>query len=62
MFVKNAKDDSGSKNYGSLIFIMFMSHFYIITDKETIKSIATAFSNKNSHFKSNLIADDEIKE
>ena len=53
-FVKFTADHSKKRKFKPIVFYMFMSHFYLITDPSTILSIAATFRQNNNVFHSSL--------
>lgn len=53
-FVKFTADQNRKRKFRPIVFYMFMSHFYLITDSKTILSISSAFRQNNNVFHSSL--------
>ena len=53
-FVKFTADHNRKRKFRPIVFYMFMSHFYLITDSKTILSISSAFRQNNNVFHSSL--------
>jgi DNA replication protein DnaC len=53
-FVKHTADHSKKRKFKPIIFYMFVTHFYIITDHDLIMSLSATFRNNNNIFHSTL--------
>lgn len=53
-FLKHTADHSKKRKFRPIIFYMFLSHFYLITDHELIMSLSATFRNNNNIFHSTL--------
>ena len=53
VFVKNVSDQNKSKTYRSILFYMFLSHFYLINDESTVAHITHKFK-QNFHFSTTI--------
>lgn len=63
MFVKNVADKSkGYKYKKSIVFYSCLSHFYLITDPDTVLSLTRSFQQLNNRFHSSLEIGEEKKE
>lgn len=59
-FVKHTADQKFKRKFRPIIFYMFLSHFYLITDEKTVVSISQTFRQNNNVFQSSLeIAEDK---
>ena len=61
-FVKHTADQTKKRKFRPIIFYCFMSHFYIITNKDIVLSISAAFRQNNNVFHSTLEIVEEKKE
>jgi len=53
-FVKFTADHNKKRKFRPIVFYMFMSHFYLITDQKTILSLSASFRQNNNVFHSSL--------
>ena len=57
-FIKFTANKNGSKKYRAVVFYMYMSHFYIITDEATVRHISQS-EKDNSMFTTDLLCEDD---
>jgi hypothetical protein len=56
VFIKNVRDEKKSKTYRTIIFYMFLNHFYLINDEKTVAHISQKFK-QNTTFTTQLQID-----
>ena len=61
VFVKNVSDQNKSKTYRSIVFYMFLTHFYLINDQTTVSHITNKFK-QNFHFTTTITTEKHEKE
>jgi hypothetical protein len=48
IFIKHTRDETKAKTYRAIIFYMFCSHFYLVSDEPTVRSISACFRENNT--------------